>query len=85
MRSLKLLALTIITLALSPCAFEAPEGGLASGGELQRVQEPETGEQVAQEAAEAQESGIEGSIADEAQDGGAVGAGSESITEPPTE
>lgn len=57
--NMQLFAMTILTLALAPCAFNA-EIGIASGGTLERVQEPETTLEVAQEASELSELGNEG-------------------------
>jgi hypothetical protein len=58
-----------------------------NAGELSPVQEPDSGDQIAQDLTSAQETGAEpqsdatGSIGDEAQDGGPVGGSSESIVE----
>lgn len=49
----------VVVAALAPCAFNA-EIGIASGGTLERIHEPETALEVAQEASELSELGSEG-------------------------
>lgn len=81
--NMQLFAMAVVALALMPCAFEAEPSSLGGGGELQRVQEPDAGEEVAQKAEASETSAVEepdtaGGIADESQDSGA-------ITDPPQE